>query len=101
MNCHHTEDQTMDVQLVKSSNGWTWTRENDRKPILELGEKGGFDCGMAMAAAKPVIWKEKILLCYNGRATVHDGQPRFPDEPLPDPAHGIGLAEFSAELMKA
>jgi len=100
MNCHHTADQTMDVQMVKSKDGWTWTRENNRKPVLGLGEKGKFDCGIVYAVAKPVIWKGKILLLYNGRATVHDGKPYYPEEPLPDLAHGIGLAEFSTKLMQ-
>ena len=99
LNCHHTSDQTMDVQLVSSRDGWTWSRENDREPILGLGMQGQFDCGMVSALAKPVMWKGKVLLCYRGRATVHDGQPRYQEKPLPDTAHGIGLAEFSSGLM--
>jgi hypothetical protein len=100
INCHHTANQTMDVQLVSSQDGWTWSRENNRHPVLELGAQGRFDCGMVMAVAQPVMWRGRILLCYNGRATVHDGKPYYQDEPLPDPAHGIGLAEFSEKLMK-
>jgi hypothetical protein len=99
MNCHHTGDQTMDVQLVSSADGWTWTRENGRKPLLGPGERGRFDCGSVYVWTQPVRWQGKVLLFYNGRATVHDGKPRYPGEPLPQPAGGIGLAEFSDELM--
>ena len=99
LNCHHTSDQTMDVQLVSSRDGWVWSREIDREPILGLGEPGQFDCGMVSVVSRPVMWKGKVLLCYRGSATVHDGKPHYQEEPLPDTAHGIGLAEFSSELM--
>ncbi|MBN1943355.1 MAG: hypothetical protein JW849_08690 [Phycisphaerae bacterium] len=99
LNCHHTEDQTMDVQLLSSPNGWVWKRENDRTPILPLGPRGGFDCGSVIAVAQPVRWRGKVLLFYTGLAAVHDGKPRYGDEPLPNPSQGIGLAEFSDELL--
>ncbi len=98
LNCHHTGNQTMDIQLVSSPDGWSWSRENGREPLLGLGARGRFDCGMVYAAAQPVKWQNKILLYYNGLATVHDGQPHYPGEPLPDPTNGIGLAEFSGDL---
>jgi hypothetical protein len=96
LNCHHTGDQTMDIQLVSSRDGWTWTRENGRNPLLGLGERGRFDCGSVHAAAQPVKWRGKVLLFYNGHATVHDGRPHYPGDPLPQPAGGIGCAEFDA-----
>ena len=99
INCHHTEDQTMDVQLVSSRDGWSWSRENGRKPILARGEQGRFDCGMITVAARPVQWLGKTLVFYNGRSTVHDGQPHDPLSPPPSPANGIGRAEFTDELM--
>jgi len=99
LNCHHTSGQTMDVQLVSTRDGWAWSRENDREPILGLGRQGQFDCGMVSVVARPVMWKGKVFLCYTGRATVHDGKPHYQEEPLPDTAHGIGLAECSSELM--
>jgi hypothetical protein len=80
MNIHHTGDQTMDVQLMSSADGWTWQRELDREPLVPPGERGRFDCGMVHIAARPVIWKGKVLLYYNGRATVHDHQQRHPTQ---------------------
>ncbi|MBN1348892.1 hypothetical protein JXJ21_05740 [candidate division KSB1 bacterium] len=97
--CHHTGDQTMDVQWVRSADGWLWHRANDRQPILPLGEKGRFDCGMAYAVSPPVKFKEKVLLFYNGRATVHDGNLHYPDQPRPNPEKGISVAEMSDDLL--
>lgn len=99
MNIHHTGNQTMDVQLMSSADGWTWQRELDREPLVPLGERGRFDCGMVHIAAPPVIWKDKVLLYYNGRATVHDHQARYPDDALPHPAAGIGMVELDPNLL--
>ncbi len=97
LNIHHTIDQTMDVQLVSSRDGWSWTRENDRDPILPLGPRGQFDCGLVCGICQPVIWKDRVLVFYQGRPTVHDGKPHYPDANLPEP--GVGLAEFSPDIL--
>ena len=99
MNIHHTGNQTMDVQSMSSADGWTWQRELDREPLVPPGERGRFDYGMVHIAARPVIWKGKVLLYYNGRATVHDHQQRYPTDPLPEPAAGIGLVELDPGLL--
>ena len=92
LNCHHTIDQTMDVQLVTSDDGWTWRRENNRQPIVPLGNVGTFDCGMTFATCAPIVLKGETLIIYNGRSTVHDGALHYPNESRPDPDNGIGLA---------
>lgn len=97
--CHHTVDQHMDLQWVTSLDGWTWERQLDRQPLLPTGDRGRWDCGLVNSWAAPVRWKGRVLLHYNGRATVHDGQPRFPDEPLPDPGAGIGVAELDPAIL--
>jgi len=99
LNCHHTGNQTMDVQLVTSTNGWSWQRANNRQPIIPLGESGQFDCGLITAVSPPVIWQNKAFAYYNGRATVHDQQLRYPDQPAPNPINGIGLAEFDSPTL--
>lgn len=95
MNCHHTLDQTMDVQLISSADGWSWKRELEQKPLLPLGPQGRFDCGLITCISTPVRWKDKTLLYYNGRALVHDRQPRYPNAPLPEPAVGVGVVELA------
>lgn len=99
LNIHHTIDQTMDVQLVSSRDGWSWTRENNRDPILPLGPRGQFDCGLVSAICQPLIWHDRVLVFYQGRPTVHDGKPHYPDEKS-QPSPGIGLAEFDLRFLK-
>ncbi|MBT3344756.1 MAG: hypothetical protein HN712_28340 [Gemmatimonadetes bacterium] len=95
--CHHTLDQTMDVQRVSSPDGWLWEHCDDRVPLLALGERGRFDSGMITAASMPCRFGERVLLPYNGRATVHDQQQRYPGDPAITP--GIGLVELDKELL--
>ena len=99
LNRHHTLNQTMDVQLVCSRDGWTWDRCINRKPLLPLGNRGRFDCGMVSVWAEPIEWRNRIVIFYSGRSTVHDGKPRYPADPLPEPATGIGIAELSPEQL--
>ena len=99
LHTHHTTDQTMDVQLVGSTDGWSWSRALGRKSVLGLGPAGGFDCGIVSAWPQPLRRGDRDLLFYSGRATVHDGQPRNPGHA--GPWGGIGLAEFAAGALGA
>ncbi len=95
--CHHTINQTMDVQRVTSKDGWSWARADDRRPLLPLGERGRFDCGMVTASSMPCRIGDRVLLPYNGRATVHDQQQRYPgDRPV---APGIGLVVLDPAIL--
>ena len=67
--------------------------------VLPTGEPGRWDCGSVSAWAEPVLWQGKAPLPYNGRATVHDGQPRYPEQALPEPAAGIGMAEMDPAIL--
>ncbi len=96
---HHTGDQTMDLQLMFSRDGWSWERAFDRKPILPLGPPGHFDSGMASTICRPVQWRGETLLFYIGRAAVHDGQPAHPGYPLPPMTSGIGLAIVEGQVL--
>ena len=98
LSCHHTTEQHMDIQLVSSRDGWTWKRELARQPLLATGPRGSFDCGTVYAAAQPVVWRGKVLLLYNGHPSVHDGAPRYADDPVK--YGGIGLAELDPAIME-
>lgn len=99
LHCHHTVDQTMDAQLVASEDGWNWRRALQREPVLPLGPCGHFDCGMAMTPGAPVALGDRLLVFYHGRPTVHDGKPRFAEDPVVP--NGVGLAEYSPALWDA
>ena len=95
--CHHTTDQTMDIQLVSSADGLVWKRENNRKPLIPLGKRGQFDCGMVFTTASPLLWNGKVLLFYEGRSSVHDGKPRYAGNS--SIIRNIGLAEFKENVF--
>jgi len=97
--CHHTTDQTMDIQLVTSEDGWTWQRENGRQPILPVGEAGRFDCGMVFSLSGPMRVGNRTYILYSGRATVHDRQLRYPDQERPEPQSGVGIAEIDPAVL--
>ena len=99
VNCHHTGDQTMDLQLMFSDDGWSWERALDRKTLIPLGEPGRFDSGMVATTCRPVQWQGETLVYYLGRATVHDGKPAHEGHPLPPMTSGIGLAVVDAAVL--
>lgn len=100
--CHHTGDQTMDVQRVASQDGWQWHRCDDRQPLLPVGPPGSFDCGMVTTKCPPCQWKGRLLLPYNGRPSTHDHRARHDaDAPNPDIGPGIGLVELDPEILHA
>lgn len=96
---HHTGDQTMDLQLMFSADGWSWERALDRQPVLPLGAPGRFDSGMAATTCRPVQWRGETLIYYIGRATVHDGKPAHPGYPPPPMTSGIGLAVVDPAVL--
>ena len=99
LGCHHTIDQTMDLQLVTSEDGWTWERQLNRQPILPLGGPGRFDCGMVFSICGPMRVGDKIYILYGGRAKVHDQQLRYLDRECPHPESGIGIAEIDPDVL--
>jgi len=99
VSCHHTADQTMDIQLMTSEDGWDWQRALDRKPLIPLGAPGRFDSGMVFTNSLPVQWRGETLVYYTGRATVHDGVPAHPDLPLPVPVSGIGVVVVDPAVL--
>ena len=99
------DDGPMDVQLVASRDGKTWTRVAGRKPILPLGPKGAFDGGMITTCSAPLIVGDEIWLYYGGIAYTHANQDWYLPEPVAermkrfragecDPPAAIGLAKW-------
>lgn len=99
------DDGPIDVQLVASRDGKTWTRVADRQPILPLGPSGAFDAGMIATCSAPLVVGDEIRLYYGGIATTHANQDWYLPEPVAarmkrfregkeDPPAAIGLATW-------
>lgn len=99
LNCHHTGDQTMDVQYVRSRDGWTWERCLHREPLLATGDAGRFDSGMVSVAVQPLLRNGEWMIFYHGRPTVHDHSYRYAEDRALPPGGGIGLARFPADSL--
>jgi hypothetical protein len=99
VSCHHTQNQTMDLQLMFSDDGWTWKRGFDRASLIPLGAPGAFDSGMIAALSRPVQWRGETMIFYLARATVHDGQPAHAGYPLPPMTTGIGMAVIEPAVL--
>jgi len=95
----HTVDQTTDLQLVTSRDGWDWQRQNNRQAILTPGEPGRFDCGMVFSTSGPMRVGDKVYILYGGQSWTHDQQPRYPDVELAGPEAGIGMAEVDPGIL--
>ena len=96
---HHTIDQTMDLQLVTSEDGWEWQRQNDRRPILTPGGPGRFDCGMVFCTGGPMVIEGRAYILYGGQSWVHDQQLRYPHAEQIGPEAGIGIAEIDPAIL--
>jgi len=99
------DDGPMDVQLVVSRDGKTWTRVADRQAILPLGVRGAFDSGMITTCSAPLFVGDEIRLYYGGIAYTHANQDWYLPEPVAarmklfregrgDPPGAIGMATW-------
>ncbi len=77
------DDGPIFVELVSSRDGVNWARqERPRDPILPLGPKGAWDCGMIFTPNHPLVEGDRIRLYYGGFNVTHGA----------DGAAAIGLA---------
>jgi hypothetical protein len=79
------EPQLMDIQLVCSRDGSSWTRVGDRQVFLPRGEMGDFDCYMVQQANPPIVVGNELWIYYSGNNGMH-----WRDVPVAQSA--IGLA---------
>ena len=66
----------IDIQLVSSRDGRTWERVGDRRPIVEMGQRGEFDGGFIRAAESFVEDGDELRLYYTGMDHPHGGQKK-------------------------
>ena len=97
INCHHTDDQTMDMQLVSSADGFAWEREYDRRTIVAPGGPGRFDAGMVSAYSGPFRWAGKVYNLYSGQSWTHDQKPRYQGDAI---WAGTGVVELEPDAIE-
>lgn len=87
------EQGTIELQLVSSRDGITWTRVGDRKPILKGGSHGAFDQQGVLRATVPIVVDHELWFYYAGAAaTLHSRQ---------GPTYQIGLATLTVDRFVA
>jgi hypothetical protein len=65
VDCFHTNNCAMDVQLAHSRDGVEWNRGHPRQPFIPTGSFGSFD-GRQIYAAAPVVRENEIWIYYGG-----------------------------------
>jgi hypothetical protein len=68
-----SNDGFIDVQLVSSRDGRHWHRVGDRRPILERGEPGEFDWGLALIGNALVSDGDVVRAYYEAHNCSHAG----------------------------
>ncbi|MBN1943783.1 MAG: hypothetical protein JW849_10865 [Phycisphaerae bacterium] len=86
MSVFHTENQTLDNELVYSRDANTFEREFPLTPSLPHGEEGDWDYGMAYHNSGIIEWNGRWLVAYTGGENEHDSNPVTPLD--------IGMASF-------
>ncbi len=80
-------DGPIDVQLVTSRNGRSWTRCEDRSPVIPNGPYP-YDAGCILGVANsPVVVNDELWLYYTAITTTHGGG--FPEKQI-----SIALAKW-------
>ena len=80
---HWGEDQypaTMDVQLLTSRDGISWSRAGDREPFLRQGLDDSATSGMIFANPWLLPVGDELWLYYNGTPRTHGPRPPGIDE---------------------
>ncbi len=71
MNVLHQVDNTLDVRLVYSRDGWRWRQLNQRQPWLRT-TPGAWDAAMVNLNAPPIAVGDEHFVFYGGAKNHHD-----------------------------
>lgn len=75
----------IEVKLVYSRNGKTWTHLNNRRTFLGKSEKGSWDDTLVAIPTPPIEYDGKLLFYYGGAVNHHDWWMTGKREGLPVP----------------
>lgn len=71
VNVFHEVDNTVDVMLTYSRDGWNWTPVDNRRPWLTTGA-AGWDRTMVNVGSPPIAIGDELFVFYGGAANHHD-----------------------------
>lgn len=86
-------DGVIEPQLMSTRDFVKWHRTGNREPLIPLGKRGEWDCGMITTVNRPITVGDEIWIYYGGFNIGHGDDALFGRGPA-DPAKraGIGLA---------
>ena len=95
--------EMIDIQLVCSRDGHTWTRIGDRKPFLSVGEGDAFDSQQIIRPTVPRIVGNELWIYYAGASQTESKQPANQISPTTPAEAGyqIGLATLTMDRFVA
>ena len=100
VNVLHQVDNTIDVQLVYSRDGWRWHRLNQRQPWLTTSAEG-WDRYMVNVSSPPIVVGDELYLYHGGASCHHDWWIRGLQEGLDAPeAKNTDLVQYGLGLAK-
>lgn len=97
---HHVSNE-MQVRLVASRDGKTWTHLDNRRAFLDHGSEGDWDAYIAALPAAPIEVGDELYFFYGGARNHHDWWITGGREGLDVPeAHDLSLVEYGIGLAK-
>jgi hypothetical protein len=97
----HQVENTLDVQLVYSRNGWTWKRLGNRKSFITRGSNGNYDQFYVAVPSRPLQIDNEIWIYYGAAKNHHDWWQLGPKEGLDVPeAKDFSMVGYSLCLAK-
>ncbi len=72
LNIFHRTDNTLNIHLVYSRDGYHWHRVDRSQPCLDVGPPGAWDCYMTEVCNTPLFLEDEIRIYYGGSNLHHD-----------------------------
>ncbi len=100
LNVFHDTDNTMNVQLLYSRDGFHWTRAERGRPFLDLGDPkaGAWDPFLVEISNSVVVRDDAIRIYYGGSAAHHDWWMYGEQEGLEDMPDQAGVCRTALGL---
>jgi len=72
VNVHRRVENTQEIHLMFSRDGFQWKRTGEHRPFMTPGEAGTWDCFMAETCNPPLMLDDEMRIYYAGGNLHHD-----------------------------